>query len=102
METKKKRIKKSRVLYDELSKLEEREDCTLWRGEKGTYVFEAVKECGENKPVRRVYLNRKYLSGLFSTKVKSEFSGDIKQADSRVYLVFKVVSPELIKVYEKR
>jgi len=99
---KKKKVKKRRVLYDRLSKVAEKESSTVWSGEKGTYIFEAVKEYGSNKPVRRVYLNRKYMTGLFGTKDKTEYSGDLKQVDSRVYLVFKLCSPEIIEVFEKR
>jgi hypothetical protein len=101
MEKKKKKAKRRKVLFDSLSKVEEREECTLWSGERGTYVFEAVKDYGQKKPLRRVYLNRKYLTGLFGTKDKTEFSGDLKQAESRVYLVFKLVNSERIEVYEK-
>ena len=99
---KKKRQKRKRVPFDTLEKVEEKESCTLWSGERGTYVFERVPEYGERKPVRKVYLNRKYLSGLFATKNRSEYSGDIKEADSRLYLVFKVVNSERIEVYQKQ
>ena len=98
----KRKQKKRRVFFDKLKKTEEREECTLWSGERGTYVFERVPEYGERKPVRRVYLNRKYLSGLFTTKEKSEYSGDMKGADSRIYLIFKVVSPEIIEIFQKQ
>jgi hypothetical protein len=96
------RSKRERVLYDRLQKTEDRSDHTLWTGERGVYVFKQVEAVEARRPVRQVFLNRTYLTGLFKTKVKDEYSGDLKEVDSRVYLVFKVVGPDAIEIYAKR
>lgn len=89
------------VHFDTLTKEEQKEDHTLWKGEKGTYVFENTGEIGVGKPVRKVYLNRTYMTGLFQTRRSSEYSGDLKTPDGRVYLVFKILAEGKVEVFRK-
>jgi hypothetical protein len=98
----KKRSRRSRVLYDRLKKVEDRQDCTLWSGDKGLYVFERIDQVGQGRPVRRVYLNRQYFTGLFKTRDSKEYSGDIKSIDDKRYLVFKLVDKDQIDIFERR
>lgn len=91
--------------YDTL-KLESKEDTfSKWSGERGTYIFKSVGSSPNNQrsPIRQVYLNREYLSGLFKTKNESEFSADAKDTftGERVYLLFRVTAPDSIDILQK-
>lgn len=105
MEQDKKRNRRSkgrkRELFDKLQKQEQRETCSVWKGDKGVYVFENTGVIEARKPLRRVYLNRTYLTGLFKSKHPNEYLGDIKELDSRVYLIFKTVGNEALEIYKK-
>lgn len=92
--------KKGRLeLFDRLTMTEKKETHSLWRGDRGTYVFEPTGEIGVKKPVRKVYLNRTYLTGLFKSKTVGEYSGDIKEPEGKRYLLFRVVGRQNMEVY---
>lgn len=63
---------------------------TVWQGEKGTYIIKHTGDKVGNGPVAHVLLNSKYLTGLFRTRHKGIFSGDIKTGGGKVYLLFVV------------
>lgn len=86
-------------LFDRLTKEEQKEGHSLWRGEKGTYVFEATGEIEAKRPVRKVYLNRTYLTGLFKSRNIGEYTGDIKEPEGKRYLVFRLLGKECMEVY---
>lgn len=91
------------VPYDRL-KLEKREEDTgisLWTGDRGTYVLEPTNKVEVNRPIMRVYQNRKYLTGLFTGRRPGEFSGDMKEVDRKRYLTFRKVDPETLEILER-
>lgn len=90
-----------RKLIDRLTKERTLPDgSTIWKGTAGTYVFALPKETGPKKPIRRVMLNRVYLTGLFASKRPNEFLGDTRGTGGNCRLVFRSVRGG-IEVYEK-
>jgi hypothetical protein len=89
------------VPYDRLTLEQREEGLSMWKGEKGIYVIERTGEVKPGRPVSRVYLNRKYLSGLFPGKRLGEYSADLKEVDGKKYLTFRPVGDALIEVYER-
>lgn len=100
----KKREKRTRslVLFDRLRKESQKEKNSIWKGDRGVYVFEDTGEVAARKPIRKVYLNRSYFTGVFRSKKPNEYTGDIKGIDGKVYLVFRVSGPEELEIYERR
>ena len=78
------------VRYDSLTKQEQRQDCSIWKGERGVYVFENTGEVEVKRPIRKVYLNRTYFTGLFRGRKQGEYLGDIKEPEGKKYLLFRV------------
>jgi len=74
----------------------------VWKGGKGTYVFENTEEVGVKRPVRRGYLNRTYLTGLFRSRKPNEYLGDLKAVEGKIYLLFRVAGDEELEIFEKR
>lgn len=95
------RVRSRAVPFDRITKKMQDEKVSLWEGEKGTYVFEGVPVPGAGKPIKKVYLNRQYLSGLFKTKKPMEFSADVKEPDRRRYLVFRVTGSDTMEIFER-
>ena len=97
--------KRELKLFDSLTLENKEQTFSKWRGDKGLYVFKVTESSADSKrsPVRQVYLNREYLTGLFKTKRAGEFSGDYKDSfnNSRLYLLFKVKSAESIDIFQK-
>lgn len=89
------------VPYDRLSCIHRDDKTSHWQGERGTYVFESSGVVEARKPIQRVYLNRKYFTGLFTSRREGEYSGDIKDLDGKHYLVFKVVSRDMVDIFER-
>ena len=96
------RPKRSRVLIDTLKLVERKDNCSIWSGSESTYVFDKVEGEKDRSPVKKVYKDRKYYTGIFRTKDKTEFSGDTVELDKKVYLIFKVTGEGAIQLYEKR
>ena len=84
------KLKRKLVRYDSLTKQEQRETCSVWKGEKGVYVFENTGETEVRRPIRKVYLNRTYFTGLFRGRKQGEYLGDIKEPEGKKYLLFRV------------
>jgi len=84
--------KKKQPVFDVIQQVDRLNDQTgtVWRGEKGTYIFKHTGNRTRHKPVAHVLLNSKYLTGLFATDKKGIFSGDIKTSTGKVYLLFVV------------
>lgn len=99
-----KKTKRKLELYDTLRLESKEETFSKWQGEKGLYVFKQGESKGSRSPVRQVYLNREYFTGLFKTKKAEEFSGDLKDSfdNSRKYLSFIIESGDTIKIYVKK
>lgn len=103
MQVQTKRTKRKLVLFDELQFKSKDDTCTIWTGAKGTYVFKRIQDTKVNRPICQVYLDRKYLTGLFKTAKNDIYSGDIKVSDEKkIYLIFKVVDQKKIEIYEKK
>jgi len=92
---------RKRELFDRLKKQEQRANCSVWKGSKGVYVFENTGVLEARKPIRKVYLNRAYLTGLFKSKQANEYLGDLRELDNRIYLIFKLVGNEALEIYKK-
>lgn len=91
--------------FDKLQFVKKEQTYSEWAGEKGVYVFKAVEsKAGKRAPIRQVYLNREYMTGLFKTKSDNTFSGDLKDSfdNSKKYLLFKVLSAEQIEILQKK
>jgi site-specific DNA-adenine methylase len=84
------KLKRKLVRYDSLTKQEQRQDCSIWKGERGVYVFENTGEIEVKRPICRIYLNRTYFTGLFRSKKRGEYLGDIKEPEGKKYLLFRV------------
>ena len=95
------KLKTVLVAYDRLSCKQRDEKASIWEGAKGTYVLESTGVVQAGKPVQRVYLNRKYLSGLFTGKKPGEYSGDVKDLSGKHYLLFRLVDRDTIEVLER-
>ena len=63
-------------------------DGTVWQGDRGTYVIKHTDTGTPKRPVAHVMLNSKYFTGLFRTKHRGIFSGDIKTPAGKIYLLF--------------
>lgn len=99
----KKRVEGKRrlVQYDRLHKESQTEKVSLWQGEHGTYCFEPTGVVEAKKPIRKVYLNRTYLTGLFRSRKPQEFLGDLKEPEGKKYLLFRLVDSENMVIYQK-
>jgi hypothetical protein len=95
------RTKVRLVEFDRLKKESQDEKTSRWKGDKGVYVFESLETMGVNKPVKKVYLNRQFMSGLFKTKKVGEYSADLKEPDRRRYLLFRLRGSAEMEVWEK-
>lgn len=82
--------KKQRPLFDTIHMIDKLKtgDGTVWQGDRGTYVIKHTDGGTPNRPVAHVMLNSKYFTGLFRTKHRGIFSGDIKTAAGKIYLLF--------------
>lgn len=89
------------TLWDRLKLQEKKPDHTLWQGDRGVYVFEATGTLEPKKPIRRVYLNRTYLTGLFKSRVVGEWTGDLKEPDKKLYLVFRSTGPGSVEIFSR-
>ena len=96
-----KRQPKKLVPFDDLKLLSKTEEGSGWQGEKGYYYFKPVDKIGARQPIRQVYLNRKYLTGLFDSKKKGVYFGDMKLPDGKKYLQFQVQGSDTMKIFEK-
>lgn len=103
--TEQKNKKSKRVLWDSLTREKKEKDFSVWIGERGRYFFKHLESKGNNKksklPIVQVYLNRQYLTGLFPTNRKNEYSGDIKTNSEKQYLVFSIVNVNKLLAYRK-
>lgn len=95
------RPKKKLVPFDDLKLLNKTEEGSGWQGGKGYYYFKPVEKIGAKQPIRQVYLNRRYLTGLFDTKKKGIYFGDMKLPEGKKYLQFQVVGDAEIRIFEK-
>lgn len=93
--------KKPLTLFDRLVKESQEEGKSMWKGDRGIYVFESTGEVGSRKPIRKVYLNRAYLTGLFPSRKADQYTGDIKEVDRKVYLLFKVSGADSMEIYSR-
>lgn len=89
------------IPFDRLEKKSEGEGTSVWEGKKGTYVFQDTGLIAERKPIRKVYLERAYLTGLFRSRKVGEYTGDLKGPEGKTYLLFRVVSPQVVEVFQK-
>jgi len=101
MKTGKQRVQKELILFDSISRKSKGEKVSFWIGNQGDYLFKSSEKLGTMSPVSQVYLNRKYFTGIFRTKNKDIYSGDIKEIDKKRYLLFKVIDKDKINIYEK-
>lgn len=91
------------VPYDRLTLKNREEDTGIshWTGERGYYVLQPTGVQQVNRPVMQVYLNRKYFSGLFTSRRSGEFSADLKEVDRKRYLRFRKVDANTLEILER-
>jgi hypothetical protein len=89
------------IPFDTLELVNKAEGGTRWKGSKGTYFFKTTGFVEPFKPVRFIYLNHKYMTGLFGTKNPKVFNGDLKTENGKIYLLFKIKG-ETINIYQKQ
>jgi hypothetical protein len=67
---------------------------SIWKGEKGVYVIRHLQQPRNKKkaPVAKVILNNEFLTGLFRTRNKKLFVGDIRTPEGRKLLRFKTLN----------
>lgn len=94
------------ALYDTLTlKAKYAEGWSKWLSKSGAlYVFKHLPESDKpHSPVAQCYKDRQYLSGVFRTKKPLEFSGDIKDRETRrrTFLLFNFESKDRIKIFKR-
>ena len=95
------RAKRSKKIYDSLTMISQDEKGdSVWRGKNGSrYVFCKLGGGGK-KPVAKVIRDGVFLTGLFRTKNRGVYSGDILLSDgSKKYLQAKVVERGRMDIY---
>jgi len=67
---------------------------SIWKGAKGVYVIRHLQAAagGKKAPVAKVILNNEFLTGLFRTRNRKLFVGDIRTPEGRKLLRFKAVN----------
>lgn len=67
---------------------------SIWKGEKGVYVIRHLQQPKSKKkaPVAKVILNNEFLTGLFRTRNRKLFVGDIRTPEGRQLLRFKTLN----------
>jgi len=95
--------KRKLVLFDSLHREKKEDTFSVWAGKQGRYFFKHLEQDGSGKrPVAQVYLNRKYLTGVFPAKKPGEFSGDIKQDGQKEYLLLQVKGKRELEIYIRK
>jgi len=90
------------IIFDRLKKYASEEGLSLWKGQRGIYAFKIISPQSPpkaNYPIRRVFLNRKFITGLF--KSKEGYSGDIVEGQNKRRLFFKPLGLEEMEIYER-
>lgn len=93
--------KRRLVEFDRLKKESQDEKVSMWKGDRGVYVFEPTGNLEPQRPIRKVYLNRTYMTGLFKSRKPSEFLGDLKGPEGKKYLLFRVLDRDTLVIFEK-
>lgn len=96
-----KKAKRELVEFDRLKKESQDEKTSLWKGDRGTYIFESTGMVEAKKPIRRVYLNRTYMTGLFRSRKPEEFLGDLKEPEGKKYLLFRLLGTDKLIIYQR-
>lgn len=67
---------------------------SIWKGGKGVYVIRHLQQPRNKKkaPVAKVILNNEFLTGLFKTRNRKLFVGDIRTPEGRKLLRFKTLN----------
>jgi len=71
---------------------------SIWKGAKGVYVIRHLQAAAGRKkaPVAKVILNNEFLTGLFRTRNRRLFVGDIRTPEGRKLLRFKTLNSSQI------
>lgn len=92
-------------IFDRLRRLRKDEKGSIWRGERGLYIIQHLEprpQAGSNSPLAKVILNSEFLTGLFRTKNSAIYSGDMREAGKRRFLLFKFAGSEEIEIKASR
>lgn len=93
------------MVFDTLQKVSgEPGGMSLWRGEHGQYAIKAIPGATGRAPFAKMYLNRKYFTGLFRTEQPTTFSGDILDAitGEKNYLLAEMTPDRSAMVLRKK
>lgn len=88
-------------LFDVIERRSKDEEGSVWQGAAGRYVFSHLQPntAGRREPIANVILNNRFLTGLFQSSRSNVFTGDMKDAGRRRFMVFKVVSADKMEVH---
>jgi len=80
--------------FDILNIVRKDSEGSIWKGEKGVYVIRHLQQPRNKKkaPVAKVILNNEFLTGLFRTRNRKLFVGDIRTPEGRKLLRFKAIN----------
>jgi hypothetical protein len=107
MEPQKPTLKKGKKIdielkpFDSLELIRRTEDGSSYKGAGGSYYFKPTGKQGLKEPIFFLYLNHKYMTGIFRTKKELIFNGDLRtESGGKTYLSFRF-SDSKIEIYTK-
>jgi len=85
--------------FDSLRMVKKADNGSVWQGAKGLYIIQRLEaEPGSRVPFAKVILNSKFLTGIFKTKKKKFYSGDIKEGGKKKFLLFIFEGDGLLEI----
>ena len=86
--------------FDTMKAIRKDSEGSIWKGEKGVYVIRHLQQPKNRKklPIAKVILNNEFLTGMFRTRNRKLFLGDIRTHEGRKLLRFKTENSEKIVV----
>ena len=80
--------------FDTMNVVRKDSQGSIWKGAKGVYVIRHLSQPKNKRkaPVAKVILNNEFLTGLFRTRNRKLFVGDIRTPEGRKLLRFKAIN----------
>lgn len=104
MKAEQRRQRTQLVEFDRIQKVGKDEKASHWQGERGMYLIEKLPPVAGKRlsPIARIYLGHNYLSGMFPTRRRGEYSADRKEVDGeKVYLTIRFTG-DTATIFERR
>lgn len=92
----------SLVIYDVIRQEAKDSEGSIWKGDKGIYIIRHIegKPKGRKKmPLAKVILNHQFLTGLFESKRRGIYTGDVKEGNRRRFLLFRVLNAKQMEIH---